>query len=294
MSDRSSIEWTDATWNPMTGCTKISPGCAHCYIEHTPAFRIAGRRFEKGHISLRLHPDRLEQPLHWRRPRHVFVNSLSDLFHADVPDAFIDQVFTTILKTPQHTYQILTKRPERMRAYMQGRGEMFLLARGPLREMDRSDRLVWPPANAWLGVSVENQHFADERIPILLQTPAAVRFLSCEPLLGPVQLAWEGYGLYEYGYLRQGINWVIVGGESGPGARPCDVAWVRAIIAQCGAAGVPCFVKQLGGRPFHERSMTLPIILHTRDRKGADPAEWPADLRVREFPRARGVSVQTF
>jgi protein gp37 len=256
VSDRSAIEWTDATWNPVTGCTKISPGCAHCYIEHTPPFRIHGRHFVNGHIPLQLHPDRLEQPLHWRHPRRIFVNSLSDLFHDDVPDQFIHDVYHTMESAQQHQFHVLTKRPRRMRAYLEwryGDGRM-------------------PSRHIWHGVTVENRRWRS-RIDELRAAPTALRYLSLEPLL-------EDVGELDL----RGIQWVIVGGESGLGARPCDMAWVRTIVRQCRAAGVAVFVKQLGVRPFHERAQGLPIILHARDRKGADPAEWPDDMRVREFP----------
>jgi protein gp37 len=257
MSDRSSIEWTDATWNPTTGCTKISPGCAHCYIEHTPPFRINGRRFAEGHIPLQLHHDRLDQPLHWRKPRRIFVNSLSDLFHDDVPDEFLHDVYHTMEQARQHQFHVLTKRPRRMREYLNcryGGGRI-------------------PSRHIWHGVTVENRRWTC-RIDELRQALTALRFLSLEPLL-------EDLGELDL----RGINWVMVGGESGPGARPCRVDWVRSIRGQCAAAGVTCFVKQLGARPTalcppHGCSCDLEL----RHRKGADPAEWPADLRVREFP----------
>lgn len=313
VSDHSGIEWTDATWNPVTGCTKVSPGCAHCYIERTPAFRIAGRKFVEGWIPLQLHRDRIEQPLHWKKPRRVFVNSLSDLFHDDVPYAFIDKVFAVMALAPQHTFQVLTKRTKRMRAYltMPTRHDSVVTSMDmppwmppgssfPRRPAD------WPLPNVWLGVSVENQHFADERIPLLLATPAAVRFISAEPLLGPVDL--KGEQLMGWFENSPQIDWVIVGGESGKGARPFNIAWARSIVAQCQATRVPVFVKQLGehavrecqecsprfpgqcvmfGRDGHGHDRLLPVHLH---RKGGDPAEWPADLRVRQYPLSRGTS----
>ncbi len=291
------IQWTDETWNPVTGCTKISPGCSHCYIERTPAFRIAGRKFDKGHIPLRMHGDRLGQPLRWRKPRRIFVNSLSDLFHDDVSVTMIKAVWRTMAQTPQHTYQILTKRPSRMRALLEG----------------------WEPLpNVWLGVSVENQHFADERIPLLLQTPAAVRFISAEPLLGRVDLSgfvpkrqpWKPYVECRHGYdacpicdsnPAPALDWVIVGGESGPGARPFDVRWARSIVEQCRNADVPVFVKQLGSncrayfdhrewpadtRAHVGRTMQEPNWIQL-SKKGGVPDEWPTDLRIRQFPEVR-------
>lgn len=215
MSTTTGIEWTDATWNPVTGCTKVSPGCAHCYIERTPAFRIAGRRFVKGAIPLVLHRDRLDQPLHWRKPRRVFVNSLSDLFHDDIPDAFIANVFETMTRASWHQFQILTKRSARLRAL--------------------APHLRWSP-NIWQGVSVESATYLP-RIVDLRAVPAAVRFLSIEPLLGPIP-----------SLPLDGIDWVIVGGESGPRRRKVRPEWVREIRDQCVAAGVPFFFKQWGGR----------------------------------------------
>ncbi len=215
MSDHSAIEWTDATWNPMTGCTKVSPGCAHCYIERTPAFRIAGRRFVRGAIPVLLHDDRLDQPLHWRRPRRIFVNSLSDMYHEAVPDAFIARVFDTMARAYWHQFQILTKRSARLR--------------------DLAATVPWPP-NVWQGVSVENAAHV-HRIADLQSVPAAVRFLSVEPLLGPIPNLPLGR-----------IDWVIVGGESGPRRRPVAAAWLRDIRDQCLDARVPFFFKKWGGR----------------------------------------------
>lgn len=219
MADRSSIEWTDATWNPVTGCTKISPGCDHCYAERfAERFRgVAGHPFEAG-FDLTLRPERLAQPLSWRRPRMVFVNSMSDLFHKQVPTAFIDKVFDTMEAADWHTFQVLTKRSSLMSRYLQK------------RYADRP-----PPGNVWLGVSVEDGA-RKSRVEHLRSAPAAVRFLSVEPLIGPV------------GELNlQDIHWVIVGGESGPRARPVALEWVREVRDQCVAQQVPFFFKQWGG-----------------------------------------------
>jgi len=187
MSDNSSIEWTEATWNPVTGCTMVSPGCAHCYAEaYAERFRnMPNHPYSQG-FDLRLWPERIDLPLRWKRPRHIFVNSMSDLFHEDVPLDFIRSVFDTMKRADWHTFQILTKRPDQTLAL--------------------ANRLPWP-RNVWMGVSVENQRWTT-RIDALRLVPAAVRFLSCEPLLGPVDLDLRG------------IDWVIVGGESGPRARP--------------------------------------------------------------------------
>lgn len=234
--NETAIEWAEATWNPTTGCTKVSPGCDHCYAEGI------ARRFSRG-FELTLHPERLSQPYDRRAPSRIFVDSMSDLFHADVDDAFIGRVFAVMADTPRHTYLILTKRPGRMRSWVR-------------------KHLAAPLANVWLGTSVESQRWADVRVPILRATPAAVRFLSCEPLLGPVDLDGR----------LAGIHWVIVGGESGSGARPMNPDWVRGLLADCRAAGTAPFVKQLG-------SCHGP-------RKGGDMTTWPTDLRVREYPAA--------
>lgn len=257
MSTNTSIEWTDTTWNPTRGCSRVSPGCTNCYAERQ-ARRFSGKNGAyEGLIhstgswngGITLVEGALDEPYRWRKPRRVFVDSMSDLFHERVPFEFVDKVFETMINTP-HTYQILTKRPHRMREYM-------IHARWPRRVRDGE-----LPANIWLGVSVENQECADERIPMLLGTPAAVRFLSCEPLLGPLDLQYPD-SLFpngprtccdgrECGCMGQpvdapliyGINWVITGSESGPGARPCDLNWIRSLRDQCVAARVPFFYKQ--------------------------------------------------
>ena len=295
----SKIEWTDATWNPVTGCTRVSPGCANCYIERTPPFRKTGRRFERiGNESttgVALHPDRLDQPLRWRRPRRVFVNSMSDLFHEDVPDSFIDQVFAIMALASTHTFQILTKRPERMWEYFQPPSTAVLAkspdARVGRLAMELADARgedidhpfwdawwAWPLPNVWLGVSVENQVWADQRIPLLVETPAAVRFLSIEPLLKPVDLGpWlTEMGPNDWPVKSRELQWVIIGGESGPKARAFNPDWVREIVYQCQTAGVAVFVKQLGS-PWAKAA-------GARHRMGGDPDEWPEDLRVREWP----------
>jgi protein gp37 len=214
MSDGSAIEWTDATWNPVTGCSKVSPGCKHCYAERfAERFRgVAGHPFEQG-FDLRIWNERLDIPLRWKRPRRIFVNSMSDLFHPKVPEDFIQDCFNTMVKAEWHQFQILTKRPERA----------VMLA----------ESLPWPE-NVWLGTSIETEDYIG-RIKSLAATPAQVRFLSCEPLLGPLDLKLDN------------IHWVIVGGESGPGARPIKPEWVQSIRDQCSAKGVAFFFKQWGG-----------------------------------------------
>ncbi|QEU99275.1 phage Gp37/Gp68 family protein [Streptomyces viridifaciens] len=225
MSDRSAIEWTEATWNPTTGCDRVSSGCDNCYAL-TLAKRLKAMGAEKYQadgdprtsglgFALTLHRDALTVPYGWKSPRTVFVNSMSDLFHAKVPLDFVRRVFAVMADTPQHTYQVLTKRARRLRRV--------------------ADRLEWPE-NVWMGVSVENSAELD-RVDDLRDVPAAVRFLSCEPLLGPL----EGLGL-------DGIHWVIAGGESGPGHRPMEASWVRQVRDACQEENVAFFFKQWGGR----------------------------------------------
>lgn len=215
MPTKSSIEWTEMTWNPVTGCTKISQGCKHCYAERMARRLTAmgSERYRNG-FDVTLHPDLLDVPLRWRQPRVVFVNSMSDLFHEEVPENYIRRVFETMARASQHTFQILTKRAERLAAL--------------------APRLSWP-ANVWMGVSVEDSRVI-RRIDHLRNVPAAVRFLSLEPLIGPLDDLPLG-----------GIDWAIVGGESGPHARPMRKEWVSSLLRQCRAAGVAFFFKQWGG-----------------------------------------------
>ena len=221
MSSYSTIEWTDATWNPVTGCTKVSPGCAHCYAETITLRFKRGGPFLPGRTLIQLHPERLEAPGSWRKPRRIFVNSMSDLFHEEVPFDFIKEVFRKMETYDAHIYQVLTKRPERMLEFAQ-----FYVD--------------WPkwPDHIWVGTSVENQYWADRRIPLLQQIPAKVRFLSVEPLLKAVDLS---------PYLSS-LQWVIVGGESGHKARPMKEEWALRIRDDCKQVGVPFFFKQWGGR----------------------------------------------
>jgi protein gp37 len=222
MGDRSAIEWTEATWNPTTGCDRISRGCDNCYAMALsrrlkamgqPRYQRDGDPRTSGPgFGLTVHPDSLQLPLSWKRPRRVFVNSMSDLFHAQVPVDFVQQVFAVMAATPQHTYQVLTKRARRLRRV--------------------ATSLTWPQ-NVWMGVSVEDAE-AVHRVDDLRQVPAAVRFLSCEPLLGPLP-----------GLRLDGIGWVIAGGESGPNARPMDQAWAEGLRDQCADANVPFFFKLL-------------------------------------------------
>lgn len=232
MSQKTAIEWTDATWNPVTGCTKVSRGCDNCYA-HTLAHRlladIYGARLpvlktpqaRRDPFAVRLWPERLSEPARWKRPRRVFVNSMSDLFHADVPDAFVRRVFEVMMAESHHTFQVLTKRPARARRFWERNRDLF------------DDGAI--PRHIWIGASIEEQR-VDHRLRQLVSVPALVRFLSCEPLLGPLDLDLAK------------VSWVIVGGESGRNHRPMLTSWASGIRDQCVRAGVPFFFKQVGGR----------------------------------------------
>lgn len=255
MGQNTKIEWTDATWNPIIGCSRVSEGCRNCYAEGiagrfgngSPTVYsgltqiVNGRSVWTGEIK---ETKQLLQPLGWKKPKRVFVNSMSDLFHKNVTDEMRDRIFAVMALAPQHIFQVLTKRPERMLAYMtEAQPQVWdAMTRTPHRTVNRvgGAALAWPLPNVWLGVSVENQAAADERIPLLLQTLAAVRFISAEPLLGPILLDFPRAGRLP------SVDWVIVGGESGPGARPMHPDWARGMRDQCVAAGVPFFFKQHG------------------------------------------------
>ena len=278
MGDRTGIEWTDATWNPVSGCTKVSPGCDHCYAE-TIAERFRGtpgHYYENG-FDVTLRPDKLAEPLRWTRPRRVFVNSMSDLFHQDIPAEYIARVFAVMALAPQHTFQVLTKRHGRMRSLLSSdtfRRDVEDAIRGVVAAHSpaRPWYDTWPLPNVWLGVSTEDQHWANIRIPALLDTPAAVRFISAEPLLGPIDLAGQlddsGQHRPRLTYWLTGrpgfnattgdleigpkLDWVIVGGESGRGARPMHPAWARSLRDQCIDGGVPFLFKQRGDWTWNE------------------------------------------
>lgn len=333
MSANTSIEWTETTWNPVRGCSRISPGCENCYAERIAA-RFSGdvtddgfarssagrvgtsRELPKfaGFAEIRngkprwtgrvdLIPDKLTEPLHWRKPRRVFVNSMSDLFHENLPLSHIAAIFAVMESTPQHTYQILTKRAKRLReilsdpqfyaGWMRRAGYDIV---GPKNYTPRNPG--WPLPNVHLGVSVENQKYADERIPELLATPAAVRWVSAEPLLEAVDISAHSIPAL---FGPNKLHWIVVGGESGPGARPFDIAWARSIVTQCKAAKVPVFVKQLGSNvgfvreqesargntmpSFHHFDKASGLHIKKLDHpKGGDMEEWPTDLRIREYP----------
>lgn len=250
---KSAIEWTDQVWNPVTGCTPIASGCKHCYARemHRRLRAMGSPKYQSDFSEVRCHPDQLEAPLHWRKPRMVFVNSMSDLFHEDVPFDFVDEVIATIDHANWHTYQILTKRADRMREYFTRHLRVF-----------RPEH--W--SHLWLGASASTQEDLDRVVPNLLATPAAVRFLSLEPLLGAIDLervlcVYDRHGEPSGPRCNpdgtDAIGWVIVGGESGPHRRPCDTRWIESIIEQCTVAGVPLFVKQCH---FEGRVVKMPWL----------------------------------
>jgi protein gp37 len=305
---KTKIQWTQHVWNCVRGCSMAkgseAGGCLKCYAALQAArnlpgmcspttgapfaiMRDSGPRWT-GEVELI--KSMLNIPLRRRKPTTYFVNSMSDLFHESLPDEAIDRVFAVMSLCPQHTFQVLTKRAARLPQYfadLSYRTEIIGIYAELMRGMDRyvrsgdddriSPRWPLPLQKVWLGVSCEDQKTADERVPLLLQTPAAVRFLSCEPLLSGLDLSKH---LSPKQKLVNGAPfWVIVGGESGPGARPCDLGWIRSIRDQCAMAGVACFIKQLGADPRGGR-----IRLKLKDRKGGDMSEWPEDVRLRQMP----------
>ena len=252
----SKIEWTDETWNPVTGCDKVSPGCANCYAERI-AKRLAANPnvycfYKYDGFQVATWADRLGQPLHWTKPRRIFVCSMGDLFHKKVPWSFIKRVFETMEQAPQHIYQVLTKRSRDMAEWGRHHPDT--------------------PDHVWFGVTAENQEWADRRIPDLLHTPSAIRFVSAEPMLGPLTLSkyLTSHPTYPSGkaYKRPALDWVIVGCESGPKRRPMKLKWAIDLVEQCREFQVPVFVKQ------------VPI----NGRVSKNPDEWPEVLRVREYP----------
>jgi protein gp37 len=326
---KTSIEWTDATWNPTRGCTVVSPGCKNCYaMKVATRFSGPGLAYEGLALShptaggqwtgkLRLVDDQLDAPLRWQKPRRIFVNSMSDLFHEALSIEQIASVFAVMYLAPRHTFQVLTKRAARMREVLNDQHfyNLVLRAAEPLRDafpkvnVGISDPTKHPAPWVHLGVSVESQKYADERWQHLGATPAGARFFSCEPLLARVVLRPP---------MLTALDWVIVGGESGAGARRFEAEWARSIVKQCRAAGLAVFVKQMGANVidrndagfngeddggwhtgceygghirveenldgYRDDYQGAPVRVHLRDRAGGDPAEWPDDLRVREFP----------
>lgn len=326
MADKTGIEWTDATWNPVRGCSRVSAGCQNCYAETVAGrFSGAGMAYEgliaKGgqwNGQIKLVPDALGQPLSWKKPRKIFVNSMSDLFHENVPTDFIDQVFAIMACAKQHTFQILTKRPERMRYYAKRVAESQPHDEVNMAVFDAANCLdgsfaTWPLPNVWLGVSVEDQETADERIPLLLQTPAAVRWISAEPLLEAVDLkrfiasprhymtrcehcSWHGSSELcgtnfdgddiicpeccqsICGDDAPGLDWVVVGGESGKNARPMHPDWARSLRDQCKAAGVPFLFKQWGEwQPTFNGNFCWKSSRMFVEQDGCDSTGWSID-----------------
>ena len=298
---KTGIPYLDEVLNVTSGCTKISEGCANCWASDLHR-RFHGQPYDVN-CPIKMHPKRLEEALHWRKPRRAGVCFTSDLFHDQVPDEFIDKVFAVMALTPQHTYMLLTKRPERMRAYLKEAAPR--IDQQVLNDCeDRctgTDAYVlsyrWPLPNVWLGVSAESQARADERIPLLLDTPAAHRWVSLEPMLGPIGISrWltdrHIYADDPFHYPipdDRGLDWVVIGGESGPKARPCDLEWIRDVRDQCKAAGTPCYVRQTGSGYASMLSCSLALQGVPKDRwpdsKGEDIVFWPPDLRVREWPK---------
>jgi protein gp37 len=318
MADKTSISWTDATWNPVRGCSRVSEGCRNCYAEvvagrfcdpgqpyegvaRRTRVTINGLNTTRGRWTgeVRMVPERLADPLRWKRARRIFVNSMSDLFHEGLTNEQIAAVFGVMAAAPQHTFQVLTKRAKRMREWFE-----WIAARptalitipfsprlvcryeaGLILDPDATNHALgtesqprqWPLPNVWLGVSVENQAAADERIPELLHTPASVRFLSCEPLIGPVNISVARPSALSPDPLDR-ISWVIAGCESGPGARPCSVEWLRSLRDQCASAGVAFFLKQARDRPPVRGVCTSdgPVTVGPgSNRKGAGVIELP-------------------
>jgi protein gp37 len=344
MGNKTGISWTDSTWNPLRGCSRVSEGCRNCYAE-----RVAGRFSgpgmpyeglvtigEKGprwNGSVRLVPERLADPLRWKRPRRIFVNSMSDLFHENVSNEDIAAIFGIMAAAPQHTFQVLTKRPKRMREWfdwVNGKdigaiaasaiGGAHTKLGGVVYGFGLTTIVSSGLPNVWLGVSVEDRNAAAQRIPLLLETPSVRRFVSFEPALEEVDFTHidaDRGGSKSMNQINAltgrhsdmgrpcadvaHLDWIIVGGESGSGARPFDLRWARSVVEQGRAAGVPVFVKQLGAKPIwtapplHGQQSPESIVSHGeydpdpdeyrfRDRAGADMAEWPEDLRVQQFP----------
>lgn len=322
-----SIEWTNKTWNPVVGCARVSPGCENCYAERMAhrlelmgQERYVGltRKTARGRVQwsgmARFVPEMLSAPLRVKKPQMWFVNSMSDLFHDDITNEQIASVFGVMAACPRHTFQVLTKRPERMTEWFRWCGE----SRGSSPYVNHETSLCvyeaekvtgeafgvkcqWPLPNVWLGVSVEDQKRANERIPLLLQTPAAVRWISAEPLLGEITLtnvvresigrnalAVDSPSMGQWPAERH-LDWVVVGGESGYGARAFNAEWARKVVRECAAEGIPCFVKQLGAYPYADKGgRDFPLDLRGKNRKGGDMTEWPEDLRVRQWPKVTG------
>lgn len=300
----SKIEWCDETWNPLVGCSRISAGCSRCYAaEAAKSARLQQftqyQKVKDWDGMIEFVENQLLKPLSWKASKKVFVCSMSDIFHANVKDEWLDKIFAVMAIAKQHTFQVLTKRPERMNEYLsdpktvQRIGTWIAADLSPhygLVGLNHSvfDEFDLPLPNCWLGVSVENQKAADDRIPSLLATPASVRFLSCEPLLEAIEI--EEYlraGTEELGH--PGIGLAIIGGESGPGARPCHIDWIRSLVKQCQQTKTAVFVKQLGSHaidstPYIDGIVQNHFQVKLKNRKGGDISEFPLDVQIREFP----------
>jgi protein gp37 len=286
-----SIHWTNETWNPLVGCSKISVGCARCYAaEAAKSARL--QQFAQYQMvkdwdgTIAFVENQLLKPLSWKSPKKVFVCSMSDIFHAHVKDEWLDKIFAVMAFARQHTFQVLTKRPERMRQYLSDPATVERIEEAGYSFTHNMDCInTWPLPNVWLGTSIENQEVVDQRIPYLLQTPAVVQFLSCEPLLESVDIS---------NYISQSVldtlicpsvDWVIIGGESGSKSRPCHSRWIESLVTQCQQQSVAVFVKQLGQNVFIDNALLgVSYKAKLKDRKGGDMAEWPESLRVRHFP----------
>lgn len=296
------IGWTNKTWIPFVGCEAVSPGCDHCYaaLSASAGGRLATHPLYQGLAvngvftgEVRLIPERLSDPDRWRKPCMVFLNSQSDVFHDSVPDDYIFDMWAVMARNQRHTFQVLTKRHGRMRSLLNSEAFRLQVLARVMQDRHKKgqpqESLPWPLPNVWLGVSIEDQKWADIRVPVLLDTPAAVRWVSAEPLLGPVDLHWcDGVDAIERDWIGSAkagtgaphplLDWVVVGGESGRGARPMDAGWALSLKDQCADAGVPFFFKQLGSR--------LARQLHVPG-KGEDFEHLPDEFRIREYPTAK-------
>lgn len=306
---KTKIQWADDTWNPTTGCSKVSEGCRNCYakfgmwprLKAMSATVYHGREFG----DVMCHPERLDYPLRFSKPTKFFVNSMSDVFHPDIPDEFIDKIFAAMALSPRHIFQILTKRPVRMKEYLTNSQtplnvqlESIDSRRSIKKQKQKRADISFPLPNVWLGVSVEDQETARERIPVLLQTPAAIRWISAEPLIESIDLRKKYWVecIEEYGdigneliKLIDGIDWIVVGGESGPNARPCAIEWIGDIVKECKSTKTPVFVKQMGayivsteemddeGKEFIWRGTS-------DDMKGSVFHDFPKELQIRQYP----------
>jgi protein gp37 len=317
VSENTKIQWTDYTFNPWRICTPVSPGCTNCYAAaHAHRFGIG--EYRKGVPRIRTSAANWKKPLKWNRkhdpehpPQRVFCASLSDWLDDEVPVEWLADLLSVIHQTPNLTWQLLTKRPENWQRRIAAAWDVMeplsdakvLVMKWSNAAQTGDDGFHGPPHNVWIGTTCENQEMADRRIPELLKIPAAVRFISCEPMLGPVNFRYVlGRDGWSDGRRENRIHQIIFGGESGPNARPCNVEWIRDGVRQCKEAGVSAFVKQLGAHVIDHNvnsadtfpdSQCWPSVagidgarVVLRDKKGGDPAEWPQDLRVREFPLA--------